>query len=130
MIPVIETRGLCKRYRRVTALSDCTITVPDGRISALVGPNGAGKTTLLRLLSGLAQPTAGDAEAKVTLLSDLVDDALAVLAELCGEDAPHRSERECQHVMRMDRMADDGAADPLYRRVCRLSVLLRHFSQP
>ena len=62
MIPVIETRGLCKRYRRVTALSDCTITVPEGRISALVGPNGAGKTTLLRLLSGLAQPTAGDAE--------------------------------------------------------------------
>jgi len=59
---VIETRGLCKRYRRVTALSDCTITVPEGRISALVGPNGAGKTTLLRLLSGLAQPTAGDAE--------------------------------------------------------------------
>jgi ABC-2 type transport system ATP-binding protein len=62
MIPVIETRGLCKRYRRVTALSDCTITVPEGRISALVGPNGAGKTTLLRLLSGLAQPTAGEAE--------------------------------------------------------------------
>jgi ABC-2 type transport system ATP-binding protein len=62
MIPVIETRGLCKQYRRVTALSDCTITVPEGRISALVGPNGAGKTTLLRLLSGLAQPTGGEAE--------------------------------------------------------------------
>lgn len=61
MIPVLETRGLCKRYRRVTALSDCTITVPEGRISALVGPNGAGKTTLLRLLSGLARPTAGEA---------------------------------------------------------------------
>ena len=61
MIPVVETRGLGKRYRRVTALSDCTITVPEGRISALVGPNGAGKTTLLRLLCGLARPTAGEA---------------------------------------------------------------------
>jgi ABC-2 type transport system ATP-binding protein len=61
MIPAIETRGLGKRFRRVTALSDCTITVPEGRISALVGPNGAGKTTLLRLLSGLARPTAGEA---------------------------------------------------------------------
>jgi ABC-2 type transport system ATP-binding protein len=61
MTPVIQTRGLGKRYRRVTALSDCTITVPEGRISALVGPNGAGKTTLLRLLSGLARPTAGEA---------------------------------------------------------------------
>ncbi|HET7015394.1 MAG TPA: ABC transporter ATP-binding protein [Streptosporangiaceae bacterium] len=61
MTTVIETRGLTKRYRRVTALSDCSITVPQGRISALVGSNGAGKTTLLRLLSGLAKPTSGEA---------------------------------------------------------------------
>jgi ABC-2 type transport system ATP-binding protein len=60
MTPVIETRGLTKQYRQVTALSDCTITVPEGRISALIGPNGAGKTTLLRLLAGLAWPTAGE----------------------------------------------------------------------
>jgi ABC-2 type transport system ATP-binding protein len=61
MTAAIETSGLTKRYRRVTALSDCTISVPEGRISALVGPNGAGKTTLLRLLAGLAAPTAGQA---------------------------------------------------------------------
>ena len=61
MTAVIETSALTKRYRRVTALSDCTISVPEGRISALVGPNGAGKTTLLRLLAGLAAPTAGQA---------------------------------------------------------------------
>jgi ABC-2 type transport system ATP-binding protein len=57
--PAIETRELSKRYRRVTALRDCSITVPEGRISALVGPNGAGKTTLLRMLAGLARPTSG-----------------------------------------------------------------------
>jgi ABC-2 type transport system ATP-binding protein len=62
MNPTIDTRGLSKRYRRVTALNDCTIDVPEGAISALVGPNGAGKTTLLRLLSGLAAPTAGQVE--------------------------------------------------------------------
>jgi ABC-2 type transport system ATP-binding protein len=61
MTDVIETSGLTKRYRRVTALSDCTVSVPEGRISALVGPNGAGKTTLLRLLTGLAAPSAGRA---------------------------------------------------------------------
>lgn len=61
MTAVIETSGLTKRYRRVTALSDCTISVPEDRISALVGPNGTGKTTLLRLLAGLAAPTSGQA---------------------------------------------------------------------
>jgi ABC-2 type transport system ATP-binding protein len=63
MKPAIETSGLTKQYRRVTALSNCTISVPEGRISALVGPNGAGKTTLLRLLAGLAAPTGGRAAA-------------------------------------------------------------------
>jgi ABC-2 type transport system ATP-binding protein len=46
MTAVIQTSGLTKRYGRVTALSDCTLTVPEGRISALVGANGAGKTKL------------------------------------------------------------------------------------
>ena len=46
MTPVIETSGLTKQYRRVTALNNCTINVPEGRISALVGPNGAGKPVL------------------------------------------------------------------------------------
>jgi ABC-2 type transport system ATP-binding protein len=59
MTGAIATTALTKRYGRVTALAGCTVSVPEGRISALIGPNGAGKTTLLRLLAGLAQPTAG-----------------------------------------------------------------------
>jgi ABC-2 type transport system ATP-binding protein len=51
---------LSKRYGKVAALSDATIAVPEGRVSALLGPNGAGKTTLLRLLAGLAKPTDGE----------------------------------------------------------------------
>jgi ABC-2 type transport system ATP-binding protein len=61
MSPSIETHELSKRYRRVSALTECTVTVPEGRVSALVGQNGAGKTTLLRLLAGLASPTGGTA---------------------------------------------------------------------
>jgi ABC-2 type transport system ATP-binding protein len=61
MTAAIETSGLTKRYRKVTALNDCTVTVPEGRISALIGPNAAGKTTLLRLLAGLSRPSAGQA---------------------------------------------------------------------
>jgi ABC-2 type transport system ATP-binding protein len=57
----IETQELSKRYRRVKALTACTVTVPEGRVCALVGPNGAGKTTLLRMLAGLTRPTGGTA---------------------------------------------------------------------
>jgi ABC-2 type transport system ATP-binding protein len=56
---VLATQGLGKRYGRRWALSDCTLSVPAGRIVGLVGPNGAGKTTLLRLAVGLLAPTTG-----------------------------------------------------------------------
>jgi ABC-2 type transport system ATP-binding protein len=57
----VETRDLAKQYHATTALRECTIDVPRGRISALVGPNGAGKTTLLLILAGLRRATHGDA---------------------------------------------------------------------
>jgi ABC-2 type transport system ATP-binding protein len=59
MSAAIDAHELSKRYRRVSALTECTVTVPEGRVSALVGPNGAGKTTLLRILAGLASRTSG-----------------------------------------------------------------------
>jgi ABC-2 type transport system ATP-binding protein len=61
MSTAIETHELSKRYRRASALTECTVTVPEGRVCALIGPNGAGKTTLLRILAGLVRPSAGTA---------------------------------------------------------------------
>ena len=55
----VEARGLGKRYRRRWALSDCTLSIPSGRVVGLVGPNGAGKTTLLNLAIGMLEPTSG-----------------------------------------------------------------------
>lgn len=62
MTPIIETQDLGKRYSRTTALTDCTLRVPAGRIVGLVGPNGAGKSTLLGLTCGLIAPTSGSIE--------------------------------------------------------------------
>ena len=59
MTAVLEARGLGKKYRRRWALSDCTLSIPSGRVAGLVGPNGAGKTTLLQLAAGLLRPSAG-----------------------------------------------------------------------
>lgn len=57
--PVLQAEGLTKRYGRHRALTDCTLTIPPGRVIGLVGPNGAGKSTLLQLCCGLIKPTEG-----------------------------------------------------------------------
>jgi ABC-2 type transport system ATP-binding protein len=59
MTAVLESQGLGKRYRRRWALTDCTLSVPAGRVTGLVGPNGAGKTTLLHMATGMLAPTTG-----------------------------------------------------------------------
>jgi len=59
---VIRAAGLGKRYRRRWALTDCSLDIPAGHVTALVGPNGAGKTTLLQLAVGLLGPSAGSIE--------------------------------------------------------------------
>jgi len=58
--PVLETTGLGVRYRRGWALRDCSLSVPAGRVAALVGPNGAGKTTLMHAAVGLIAPAEGN----------------------------------------------------------------------
>lgn len=62
MTPALCTDRLSKQYGAQWALRDCTLTIPAGRVAALVGPNGAGKTTLLQLAVGLNRPTIGSVE--------------------------------------------------------------------
>ncbi len=62
MNAVLEAVGLGKQYRRRWALSDCTLSIPAGKVVGLVGPNGAGKSTLLQLAVGLLPPTTGTIE--------------------------------------------------------------------
>jgi len=59
---VIETEGLGKQYRKLWALTDCTLAIPAGHVVGLVGPNGAGKTTLINLATGMLAPTTGTIE--------------------------------------------------------------------
>jgi ABC-2 type transport system ATP-binding protein len=62
MPPVIEARGLAKRFSEaVLAVDDLSFTVERGQVCGMLGPNGAGKTTTLRMLVGLLRPTAGEA---------------------------------------------------------------------
>ena len=58
----IRTTDLCKRFRKINALSGLNLDVTEGSIYALVGPNGAGKTTTIKILMNIFQPTGGTAE--------------------------------------------------------------------
>ena len=61
MTPVVEIRGLVKRYDEHLAVAGIDLTVGPGEIYGLVGPNGAGKTTTMKILATLLAPTAGEA---------------------------------------------------------------------
>ena len=57
--PVVEARGLGKRYDDIVAVDGVDLTIEAGDVYGFLGPNGAGKTTTLRMLLGLITPTAG-----------------------------------------------------------------------
>jgi ABC-2 type transport system ATP-binding protein len=59
--PIVETRGLVKRYGSHVAVAGIDLVVGRGEIYGLVGPNGAGKTTTMKILATLLAPTAGEA---------------------------------------------------------------------
>ncbi|MBN6055330.1 ABC transporter ATP-binding protein [Nonomuraea sp. RK-328] len=59
MTAALTITGLNVRHRRGWVLRDCSLSVPSGRVAALVGPNGAGKTTLLHTVTGLLTPQGG-----------------------------------------------------------------------
>ncbi|GAA1541343.1 ABC transporter ATP-binding protein [Dactylosporangium maewongense] len=86
MTAVIETQALGKRYGHVTALTDCTLSIPEGRVVGLVGPNGAGKSTLLGLVCGLIAPSAGS----IAVLGNPPAASAAQLARVgfVAQDAP------------------------------------------
>jgi ABC-2 type transport system ATP-binding protein len=57
----IKTVGLTRKFGELTAVNDLNIEIEEGEIFGLVGPDGAGKTTTMRLLTGILEPTAGEA---------------------------------------------------------------------
>lgn len=59
MTSLLEVEGLTKRFGGVTAVEDCSFTVPEGSVTALVGPNGSGKTTAFNLVTGYLRADAG-----------------------------------------------------------------------
>jgi len=128
---VIDVTGLRKRYGRVEALADLTMTVRPGEVFGFLGPNGAGKTTTVKLLLGLARPSGGqgrllgaplgdrEARRRVGYLPELfryqpwlrAREVLALHADLIGLPGPGRA-RAFDDVLGLVGLAD-RASDPV-----------------
>jgi ABC-2 type transport system ATP-binding protein len=121
---VLEATGLGKRYGRKWALSECTLTVPAGKVVGLVGPNGAGKTTLLHLSVGLLRPSAG----AITVLGGrpgITADQLAQVGFVAQDVPTYAGLSICDHLRFgawMNPSWDAGLAED---RIARLGLDLR-----
>ena len=58
--PLLELRGVSKVFGAVQALNKVNLSVPPGKVTALVGDNGAGKSVTIKTISGLWQPSEGE----------------------------------------------------------------------
>ena len=58
--PLLEVKGLEKRFGGVRAVDGASFAVPEGSITGLIGPNGSGKTTVFNLIGGTMTPQAGE----------------------------------------------------------------------
>ncbi|MFI1934932.1 ABC transporter ATP-binding protein [Streptomyces sp. NPDC020330] len=57
--PVVQVKGLVKRYGTKTAVNGLDLVVATGAVTAVLGPNGAGKTTTIETCEGYRRPDAG-----------------------------------------------------------------------
>jgi len=99
--PIIETRGLTKRFGNRTAVSNLNLTVPAGCAFGFLGHNGAGKTTVIRMLVSLTQPSAGTVRIAGRSLAQDREQALARVGAIIEEPRfhPHLSGRENLRVI-------------------------------
>ena len=86
-MPAIRAEGLSKSFGKLRAVDDFTLSVEEGEIFGLVGPDGAGKTTTMRLLTGIMDPSAGEAWVAgrhVVREAEAVKDDIAYMSQRFG----------------------------------------------
>lgn len=55
MSPILQIKGITKRYGGLTANNNISFDVNEGEILSVIGPNGAGKSTLFKLIASFVQ---------------------------------------------------------------------------
>lgn len=83
-VPLVEVRGLTKRFGEQVAVDDLSFDLPPGRVVGFLGPNGAGKSTTMRMMVGLTAPSAGTCRYGGVAYHALADPARTVGAIVDG----------------------------------------------
>lgn len=140
--PLLEVRGLTKRFPGVLALNNVDMTLRHGEVLAVIGENGAGKSTLMKILAGVHQPDDGD----ILLDGDPIRLESTRRATACGIALIHQElnladnldvganiflGREPNRFGFTDRAAIDSASSALLQRVgldCSTRTLVRTLS--
>ncbi|CAN1574655.1 LivG ABC-type branched-chain amino acid transport systems, ATPase component [Paracoccaceae bacterium] len=77
MSPILQIKGITKRYGGLTANNNISFDVNEGEILAVIGPNGAGKSTLFKLIASFVHATSGEVLFKGNKISDLAPHKVA-----------------------------------------------------
>ena len=77
--PILQIRGVTKRYGGLTANNDITFDVAPREILSVIGPNGAGKSTLFKQIAGFVAPTSGEVLFKGNRISGMAPHKVARL---------------------------------------------------
>ncbi|MFI5758730.1 ABC transporter ATP-binding protein [Streptomyces sp. NPDC051569] len=147
--PVVEVRGLVKRYGARTAVDGLDLSVRAGTVTAVLGPNGAGKTTTIETCEGYRRPDAGSV--RVLGLDPVADAArlrprIGVMLQSGGVYSGARADEMLRHMARLharpldvdaliERLGLGGCGRTTYRRLSggqqqRLALALAVVGRP
>lgn len=150
--PVIEVRGLVKRYGDLTAVDGVDLTVHENEIFGILGPNGAGKTTTMEMIEGLREPDAGsvtvfglDALKDTTAVKQLIGvqlqatslfdyltlrELLALFAAMYGGDTSSRRVDELIALVNLEEKAQSRVNELSGGQRQRISIALALVNDP
>ncbi|MEM8740738.1 MAG: ATP-binding cassette domain-containing protein [Pseudomonadota bacterium] len=114
--PLVQMRGITKRFGGVTALLNVDLTARAGEVLAIVGDNGAGKSTLIKILTGVYQPTEGS----IALDGEQVAFSSHAEATEMGIDAVYQTLALADHL---DPAANMFLGNELTRQVLGITLL-------
>jgi ABC-2 type transport system ATP-binding protein len=130
----IKATSLTRKFAQLTAVDNLNLEIEEGEIFGLVGPDGAGKTTTMRLLTGILEPTSGEAWVygkHIVKESEILKDNIGYMSQRFGlyEDLTVMENLNFyadifavpikERVARIDRLMSFSGLEPFKKRLCR-----------